>query len=223
MTGNGQERRRAPRIPYEGEAVVFVGNDRHECRIVDLSKVGALIAPPLELKVGAYLRLNIKLPQLDQLIDVDAVVARETTYEGTYACGLAFMNVSKQADTLMEAFINRALQWQEEKSVLEVLAAGGAEQPEAAPAASTEPAEEGAARPQKGGGGAARRKPAIARILQSQQTRKMSKEPDQPAEPKKPKGRDPMDRFMKEVDLRQIYRDAMDGMDNGRKKKDDEK
>jgi hypothetical protein len=196
--------------------VVYVGNDRHECRIVDLSKVGALIAPPIELNVGAYLRLNIKLPQLDQLIDVDAVVARETEHDGAYACGLAFMNVSKRADALMDAFVSRALQWQEERSVLEVLASGDAGQPEAEPAAAAEPG------PDPGRARARKRNPAIERILQSGQPRKTSKMPKQPAEPKKPKGRDPMDRFMKEVDLRQIYRAALDGMDTGKKKKDED-
>ena len=200
--------------------MVFVGNDRHECRIVDLSKVGALIAPPLELKVGAFLRLNIKLPQFDQLIDVDAVVARETEYEGAYACGLNFMNVSKRADALMDAFISSALQWQEERSVLEVLASEGTGQPEPEPAA--EPTPSAAPGPDPGQTRAKKRKPAIARMLQSKKPRKTSRAPKQPAEPKKPKGSDPMDRFMKEVDLRQIYRAALQGMETGKKKKDDE-
>lgn len=111
------ERRSVPRIPFHAHAYVFCHNRKHICQVINMSCRGALLTPPIHVKIGTFIRLNLKLPQLDELIDVDAVVIRDTTVGNTHAWGVSFINVSERAEVLMKTFVNWVLQQNEERPV----------------------------------------------------------------------------------------------------------
>lgn len=100
------ERRKAPRIAYFAHAFVHCQNRRHTCQILNLSRKGALLTPPINAKPGTFIRLNLKLPQVEELIDLDAVVIRTTKLHATYAWGVSFLEVPERADALLKTFVN---------------------------------------------------------------------------------------------------------------------
>ena len=112
-----KERRSVPRIPYHAHAYVFCHNRKHICQVINMSCRGALLTPPIQVKNGTFIRLNLKLPQLDELIDVDAVVIRDTTVGQSHAWGVSFLNVSKRTDALMRTFVDWVIQQNEERPV----------------------------------------------------------------------------------------------------------
>lgn len=129
-----KERRSEPRIPFYAHAYVFCHNRKHICQIINMSCRGALLTPPIHLKVGTYVRLNLKLPQLDDLIDVDAVVVRDTNVRGCQAWGVSFVSVSERADVLMRTFVDWVIEQNRKRPVtgkhmvnIEASAAGGRE------------------------------------------------------------------------------------------------
>lgn len=117
MDKPSKERRSVPRIPYHAHAYVFCHNRKHICQVLNMSCRGALLTPPIQVKNGTFIRLNLKLPQLDELIDVDAVVIRDATVGDSHAWGVSFINVSKRADVLMRTFVDWVIQQNEQRPV----------------------------------------------------------------------------------------------------------
>ncbi len=111
------ERRSTPRIPYHAHAYVFCHNRKHICQIINMSCQGALLTPPIHAKLGTFIRLNLKLPQLDELIDLDAVVIRDAMVGKTHAWGVSFINISSRAEVLMQTFVDWVLAQNEERPV----------------------------------------------------------------------------------------------------------
>ncbi len=71
-----KERRHAPRVPLEGSVVVFSGNERLSCRLLDISQSGLALAADAEQRPGTFLRLQFTLPGDDRPTGADAVVVR---------------------------------------------------------------------------------------------------------------------------------------------------
>jgi hypothetical protein len=104
-----EERRREPRIPFAARADVSLGNDRFVCDLVNISASGALLLPPRTGHPGTFARFNLSLPALDEVLDVDTVVVRETTVDGRYAWGVQFTWMSPRTSALLRAYIQWAL------------------------------------------------------------------------------------------------------------------
>ncbi len=102
----GTDRRKSPRTPYPATALVYVGNEQYTCRVADLSKDGLQIYPPVRQGVGTFLRLNIPLPALDKVLDVDGFVVRENEKDGEYSWGVQLHEPSPRATALIEAYVN---------------------------------------------------------------------------------------------------------------------
>lgn len=103
---NGRDRRKSPRTSYPAAALVYVGNEQHSCQVADLSKDGLLIYPPVRQGVGTFVRLNVPLPALDQVLDVDGFVVREDDRDGRYTWGVQLHEPSPRAAALIEAYVN---------------------------------------------------------------------------------------------------------------------
>lgn len=71
-----KERRRSPRIPVEGNVVVYSGNQRLTCRLLNVSESGMALAVDSEQRPGTFLRLRFTLPGDRRPTGVDAVVVR---------------------------------------------------------------------------------------------------------------------------------------------------
>ena len=112
-----KERRSHPRIPFHAHAYVFCHNRKHICQIINMSSRGALLTPPIHVANGTFIRLNLKLPQLDELIDVDAVVIRDAKVGQAHAWGVSFVNVSERTDRLMRTFVDWVIRQNTERPV----------------------------------------------------------------------------------------------------------
>ena len=101
-------RRKATRIPYPAEATVFVGSRQLTCRVVNLSADGVLIIPPNPIKPNQFVRLNISLPYLEEVLDLDGVVTRETRHEDDYGVVVQFHELPVASETLIRTFVRWA-------------------------------------------------------------------------------------------------------------------
>ena len=106
--GKCKERRTAPRVPYKAHAAVFYDNQSYTCHIVNLSRNGALLTAPTEAHQGAFVRLNLKLPGLDSLIDLDAIMVRQSEDQRP-VWAVNFCNVSARARAQLEQYIGGIL------------------------------------------------------------------------------------------------------------------
>lgn len=84
---------------------MYVGNQQFTARVVNVSAQGVLIVPPVDQPRGAFIRINLTLPALDRVIDVDGVVTREADVDGYRAWGVQFHEPSAEARALLETFV----------------------------------------------------------------------------------------------------------------------
>jgi hypothetical protein len=101
------ERRSDQRTGYSASALVFIANQRYSC-VLNLAPTGLLLIPPLREKPGVFVRLNLTLPALDEVIDVDGVIAREGKARGHYAWGIEFVDAPERVKQLIRTYINWA-------------------------------------------------------------------------------------------------------------------
>lgn len=101
----GRERRGSPRTSYSETAIVYLGNEQFSSRLADLSRSGLLVFPPMRQGPGTFLRLNISLPALDTVLDVDAFVVREDEKDGYYTWGVQFHELSAEAGALIDTYV----------------------------------------------------------------------------------------------------------------------
>ena len=112
MTDKPQgEGRRVSRYPYAGEALVSFQNEQFTCRAVDIGVNSLILIPPSRATVGVYARMNLSLPGLDEVIDVDGIVTRETKADGYYAVEVRFHDSSRRAAALLATFVR----WRESR------------------------------------------------------------------------------------------------------------
>jgi len=90
-------------VPYKARASVFFNNNSHTCNIINLSRDGALLTSPVAAEPGNFLRLNLKLPGMDQLIDLDAVMVRQTD-EHRDSWAVTFCQVSQGARKQLDQY-----------------------------------------------------------------------------------------------------------------------
>lgn len=109
------DRRRAGRAAYSITAVVYLRDERFTARVLNLSASGLLIIPPVDAAPGTLVRLNLTLPGLDQIIDVQGVVAREELVEGYRAWGVEFHGTARETAGLLETYV----EWARERQLAE--------------------------------------------------------------------------------------------------------
>lgn len=102
------EQVRAPRVPFDGEALAFVGNRRLPCRAGNLSATGMLLFPTEQTLPGQFLRVVFNLGQ-EKWIDADAVVVREAREQHAYACGVQFIHIAPHLAAPLGTFIRSLL------------------------------------------------------------------------------------------------------------------
>lgn len=108
MTQSG-EKRRHPRIPLQARAIVYASERQLECVTCSLSEGGALILPPAKARAGLPMRINIGIPGLPEWIVANAVLIREGEFQGRYAWGVRFTQITPHAATLLRSYIRRTL------------------------------------------------------------------------------------------------------------------
>lgn len=72
-------------------ATAFVGNDRFGCRLARLDLEGACVIPSVRAQPGTFVRLNLALQGIEEVVDIDALIVRETRLDESYAWDLRFL------------------------------------------------------------------------------------------------------------------------------------
>jgi hypothetical protein len=101
MERSKPDRRQAPRVGLQREAVAFVGNERWGCETFDVSRSGVGLRVAQELPVGQFLRVNLGLGAGKGWIDLDGVVVRDTVRAGSHLLGVQFVGLEAQAERLL--------------------------------------------------------------------------------------------------------------------------
>lgn len=112
QAGAGHRERQLPDpvSEYTATAIVFAGNSQFHCRASALSVSGVVLFPQVRAGRGTYLRINLCLPGFQDLLDLDAVILRETERNGYYAWRVKFHEASATNETLIRTFVSWDIQ-----------------------------------------------------------------------------------------------------------------
>jgi PilZ domain-containing protein len=101
------ERRGQPRATLETTVIAFIGDERIECRAVDISANGIALLSPVVRSNGQFLRVNFALPQPGGLrwLDADGVVARVARAEQGILLGVQFIVIEDRAAREVHAYV----------------------------------------------------------------------------------------------------------------------
>ena len=127
---------RSPRQPYSSTAVIYSGNDQITCRIINISESGVLLYAPKKQRRGAFLRMNLTLPGVERVLDVDGVVSREGERKGQYALAIKFYQPTGEFKIVLATFLcwyKEQRNKKKEKEKKEKKRAPAARKPTAAP------------------------------------------------------------------------------------------
>ena len=108
-----KERRKRQRYAIESsmEARLHVNNSETQGYVVDLNNIGAFIATDLVLEEGTSLRVELCVPDVDEPLLINAVVARQVerieSESGAIPAGLGLMFITD--DEKEERFIQNAV------------------------------------------------------------------------------------------------------------------
>lgn len=109
MKYSGEEKRRHPRILLQARAILHASERQLECLACNLSESGALILPPAKARAGLAMRVNIGIPGLPEWISANAVLVRETEFQGRYAWGVRFTQMTPHAGSMLRSYIRQTL------------------------------------------------------------------------------------------------------------------
>lgn len=101
------ERRGQPRAILETTVIAFIGDERIECRAVDISANGIALLSPVVRSNGQFLRVNFALPQPNgpRWLDADGVVARVARAEQGILLGVQFLVIEDRAAREVHAYV----------------------------------------------------------------------------------------------------------------------
>ncbi|HWB78100.1 MAG TPA: PilZ domain-containing protein [Nannocystaceae bacterium] len=101
------ERRGQPRATLDTTVIAFIGDERIECRAVDISANGIALLSPVVRSNGQFLRVNFALPQAGgpRWLDADGVVARVARAEQGILLGVQFLVIEDRAAREVHAYV----------------------------------------------------------------------------------------------------------------------
>jgi hypothetical protein len=105
MSWSGSDRRLHPRVAFQAEALVTVGDVEFGMFAVrDISVGGALVIGQSALSVGQHVKLTLVAPQFGT-VRVEGDVARAFPQGNHYAAGIAFRRPPSQIASMIEEVV----------------------------------------------------------------------------------------------------------------------
>jgi hypothetical protein len=105
MSWHGSERRLHPRVPFQAEAQLSVGDvDFGRFAVRDISAGGALVIGQTALSVGQHVKITLVAPQFGT-VRVEGDVVRAHPYGGQHAAGIAFRRPPSQIAGMIEEVV----------------------------------------------------------------------------------------------------------------------
>ncbi len=109
MSYSGPDRREFPRIDVHARVVIYASERQLDCVGFNLSERGILVLPPARSQSGLVMRVNIGIAGLPEWITANAVLVREGEYQGRYAWGIEFTQMTPHSASLLRSTIRRTL------------------------------------------------------------------------------------------------------------------
>ncbi len=104
--------RRAPRVPFLGEAIVYVGNEQLLCSGGNISVSGVLLFPhaltPRATPKNEVIRLLFTLVDDRDWVDVDGVLVRQVQLDSGFAWGVKFLQVPVELEDQLKRYVLRS-------------------------------------------------------------------------------------------------------------------
>lgn len=91
---------------YSVTAVVYLGEERFTARVLNVSSGGLLLIAPVDAPLATRLRLNLTLPGLDQIVDVQADITRDERVEGYRAWGVRLVEPAPDTAILLQTYVD---------------------------------------------------------------------------------------------------------------------
>ena len=105
MTWQGSERRLHPRVAFQAEALLAVGDvDFGRFVVRDISAGGALVIGHTALSVGQHVKLTLMAPQFGT-VRIEGDVARSHPHGNHYAAGIKFRQQPSQIARMIEEVV----------------------------------------------------------------------------------------------------------------------
>ncbi len=90
---------------YSTGAVVYAGNSQYTCRLLKISPTGTRLLAPCGLPRGTFIRINLTLPGVARVLDVDGVVAQAGREQGHIMLSVQFLNASQEFTITLATFL----------------------------------------------------------------------------------------------------------------------
>ena len=100
------ERRRCPRVPFTGVAIVRIGRKEIPCLAHNLSASGMLVFPRrVDCDPGVDFRVTFVLPQTGKWLDLDARLVRRTRVYHKVAWAVQFIQVPSTIQRVLRRYV----------------------------------------------------------------------------------------------------------------------
>jgi len=107
-----QSGRRAPRVPFLGEAIVYIGNEQLLCSGGNISVSGILLYPhaltPRAAQPQEAMRLLFTLVDDRDWVDIDGVLVRQARLSAGFAWGIRFLQIPAELEDLLQQYVLRS-------------------------------------------------------------------------------------------------------------------
>ena len=90
---------------YSASALIFVDNRQLTCRLIKISAIAVQLYAAEDLPAGTYVRLNLTLPGVDKVLDVDGVISSRGKQSGHLVLGVTFFDPPVEFTRLVGTFI----------------------------------------------------------------------------------------------------------------------
>lgn len=107
-----KERRKKPRVPLEGEALVFQGSERIACKSLNISENGVAVLSPVHGKRGLFVRVQLCFLSMAKWLPFDGILIRLEEKDGRYLWGIRFEGMESWVTASVETYISEQFRTQ---------------------------------------------------------------------------------------------------------------
>jgi len=102
------ERRCAPRVELNSDAVVYLGGEQIPCRTLNVAVGGIALSSPVRRTVGSPIRVDFLLPD-NGWMSAEATLVRDARYYGSFVWGIQFEGLDQQTEMMLRKFVGQQL------------------------------------------------------------------------------------------------------------------
>jgi len=102
------DRRCAPRVEMNSDAVVYLGGEQIPCRTLNVAVGGMALSSPVRRELGSAIRVDFLLPD-EGWMSAGATLVRDARYHGAFVWGVQFEGLDRQTELLLEEYVDQQL------------------------------------------------------------------------------------------------------------------